>query len=365
MEIDGKDVMWSVAFLEQPDRDHHIVCGGNEGKVRRWRVRDGSEVGTPMDVGSLICSIAVSRDGKWIVSGAKSGQVTVWRAENHEKAIEFKGHNDSVYAVDIVPDGTKIMTGSADKTACVWSFNGKQLLAPFAHDFIVVAVKASPDGCLLATATWCHNSIRIYDSQNGSILLELLIQVSSPRNDSLAWAHDSRQLFALSHDGNVYCLDVLTRQSFSKWAIHSQIEPRCVSLESNGAFIAATDRSSVSFWDTITHNQIGPVIYHPATILSMAISTNGDFLIGGDGKTTLWNLREVLPPSYLHHVHVHRMPDAKDKALALCSQEETFETPRTTPDLNQIHYSLRTQDEFKHSSVSTTTFLCFSDVHVH
>jgi WD40 repeat protein len=68
IEIDGRDYIYSVAFLVD---GKHVVSGGEEGKIRRWRVEDGEEVGMPMDAGSGVFSIAVSRDGKWIVSGTK------------------------------------------------------------------------------------------------------------------------------------------------------------------------------------------------------------------------------------------------------------------------------------------------------
>jgi hypothetical protein len=67
IEIDGRDSIYAVAFLAD---GKHIVSGGDEGKMRRWRVEDGRGVGRPVDVGSSIVNIAVSQDEKWVV---KSG----------------------------------------------------------------------------------------------------------------------------------------------------------------------------------------------------------------------------------------------------------------------------------------------------
>ena len=47
--------------------------GDKEGKIRRRQVEDGKEVGTPRDAGTPVIDIAVSHDGKWVVSGADSG----------------------------------------------------------------------------------------------------------------------------------------------------------------------------------------------------------------------------------------------------------------------------------------------------
>ncbi|KAF8445030.1 WD40-repeat-containing domain protein, partial [Boletus edulis BED1] len=205
IDIDGEGSIRSVAFLVD---GRHVLSGGVEGKIRCWRVDNGEEVGLPMDAWSTVCTIAVSPDGKWIVSGTNSGLVTVWNAESHEKVIGLAGHEDWVRAVDVSPDASKIATGSYDKTACIWSLSiGERILGPLRHDWSLAAVKFSPDGRLIATATWCRASLRIYDSDNGRLLIDFPIQVSSSENQSLAWDSDSKHLFALSRDGNINRLD--------------------------------------------------------------------------------------------------------------------------------------------------------------
>ena len=299
--IDGRDDIHTVAFL---DDGKQVVSGGRAGKIRRWRMEDGREVGAPMNGGSSVFDIAVSPDEKWIVSGTVFGQVAVWNGENHSKVTEWKAHNDWVNAVDVSPDGTRIATGSGDRTLCVWSLStGKRLLGPFEHDEWVRAVKFSPNGRLIATATWEHD-VRVYDSQNGGLLREFPVGVYSPWNQSLAWASDSKQLFALSRDGNIHCLDLSTGTTLSKWAIHSSKDPRCIALASNGTFIAASVDSSISFWDTATHEQIRSVIKYTHNIWCMALSANYDLVIGGDDRFTIRGLWDILPYHYLHNVCV-------------------------------------------------------------
>ena len=115
IEIDGRGNIHSVAFLVD---GKHIASGDKEGKIRRWRVEDGMEAGTTMDAGSTVYDIAVSRDGKWIVSGILAS-VQVWNAEDGNKVNEIKGHCNFVFAVDMSPDSTKVASGSCDMTACV------------------------------------------------------------------------------------------------------------------------------------------------------------------------------------------------------------------------------------------------------
>ena len=249
IEINPRVWAGPVAFVADGD----CIVAGDGDEIRRWRVKDGKGIGQPMDAGSVVWSIAISRDGNWIVSGTSDGQVIVWDAKSHEKANQFTAHMLQVFAVDISPDGTRIATGSSDGTARVRSLlTGEQLLRSFKHDWYVVAVKFSPNRRFIATATWERHSVRVYDGRNGRLLVDTSIRMGSPRNQSLAWAGLGNELFALSKDGDIHCIDVATGTTLSKWAIHSNNNPRCIALASDGAFIAASANSSVSFWDNAT-----------------------------------------------------------------------------------------------------------------
>ena len=300
IKVDGGDSIQSVAFLVD---GKHIVGGGTEGKIRCWRVKDGALMGT-MDAGSHIWDIAVSRDGKWVVGGTTNGLVIVWNAASYEKVIAFAAHKWSVRAVDVSPDGTRIVTGSEDSTACVWSLsNGQRLLGPLKHSLGVVSANFSPNGRLIATFAWnCDDRVRIYDSQDGRPLVDVEIQASTVPNQSLAWTSDSMNLFVLSMDGSINCLDVSTGTTRSKWPIHASHDPTCIALASNGTFIAASAYPSVSLWDTTTHQQIGFITMDRAFVESIAISANYVLAMGEGDTITLRSLWDVLPPSYSNPV---------------------------------------------------------------
>ena len=260
-----------------------------------------------MDAGGIVWNIVVSRDGKWIVSGTESSQVTVWNAENHEKVTEFKalrGNNwHWMRALDVSPDGTKITTGSDDKPACVWSLpTAQRLSSSWQHDLYVVEIKFSPNGNLVAAASWFKNCVRIYHSQSGHLYSDIPIKVTLSANQSLAWASDSTHLFALSDGGDIHCFDVSKGTTISKWPIRSSSHPTCIALASNETFIAVSADSLVSFWDTMSHKQIGSVIKHPACVRSIAISANHDLVVGGGKSITLRSLCDILPSPYSDHV---------------------------------------------------------------
>ncbi|KZP03820.1 WD40 repeat-like protein, partial [Athelia psychrophila] len=68
-----------------------------------------------------VLSVAFSPDGTVIVSGSADKTVRVWNAVTGQEALlPLEGHNHWVCSVAFSPDGTKIVSGSRDKTVRVW-----------------------------------------------------------------------------------------------------------------------------------------------------------------------------------------------------------------------------------------------------
>jgi WD40 repeat protein len=66
-----------------------------------------------------------------------------------------------VAAVAFSPDGTRLATGSSDRSARVWDAATEQCLLEVRHDETVTAVAFSPDGTRLATGS-SDKSVRIW-----------------------------------------------------------------------------------------------------------------------------------------------------------------------------------------------------------
>ena len=295
-----------------------VLSGDEEGMLRRWRVDDGQEVGEPIRVeAAKVFAAAVSPDGKWLVAGLRrlnlddgKTDVRVWDARTHEKVLDIKGHTNTVFAVDVSPDSTRLATGSVDKTTCIWNITtGERLVGPLQHEDRVVAVRFSPNGDRTATATAAENhenektakSIRIYDSNNGQqlVLFDFPFRVARSMT-SLAWTSDGRQLFAASYS-QVEHFDTSSGSLLKKWSVPGGGWLGSVVLSRNQKFAVVVASKSLSFWDTSTYQQIGTVIEHTSNIWSISLSPHDDQIMTGEenGKVTLRSLRNILPVSYL------------------------------------------------------------------
>ena len=71
-----------------------------------------------------VSSVSLSADGSRIVSGSRDRTVRVWNAESGECVLgPLEGHTNHVNSVSFSGDGSRIVSGSSDNTVQVWDVN--------------------------------------------------------------------------------------------------------------------------------------------------------------------------------------------------------------------------------------------------
>jgi WD40 repeat protein len=65
-------------------------------------------------------SIAISADGKRIISGGEDRIVRIWDIEKRAEIQTLVGHKSQVLSVAFSPDGKRVVSGDKDKTIMVW-----------------------------------------------------------------------------------------------------------------------------------------------------------------------------------------------------------------------------------------------------
>ena len=280
------DVGQNARALTFTANGEYLVTGDEKG-VGVWRVKDGKQVAR-METQIGVLSLAASKNGKWIAAGTYK-ELFVWNAETYEEVIKY-GQGSWVFGVDFSPDSTRLVIGTSHGTAIVWDLaTGKQVRT--LHHTTgnwVIAAKYSPRGDHIATVS--DKSVRVWNSNDGRLLVDIKVTVTSWHNTSLLWFND--HLF-LASDKKIEKFDAFTGSKVSEWPAPGINSLSCITLPKHEQFIALFAKRTITFWDTSTHNQLD-LIQHPEDIHSIAVSPDDRILaIGGGGKITLSTVSTV------------------------------------------------------------------------
>ncbi len=80
----------------------------------------------------MIRALALSADGKRLVTGSYDKTARVWDLEAEDpsaSAAVLKGHEGYIWALALSADGKRLVTGSDDNTARVWDLEADDFIA--------------------------------------------------------------------------------------------------------------------------------------------------------------------------------------------------------------------------------------------
>ncbi|AKJ06638.1 WD40 repeat protein [Archangium gephyra] len=95
-----------------------------------------------------------SPDGTRIVTASADGTARVWRVNGLGEPVLLEGHKDELRTAAFSPEGERLVTASADGTVRVWRvLDGQQLLAPLQHEDDVRSAAFSQEGERILTVS--------------------------------------------------------------------------------------------------------------------------------------------------------------------------------------------------------------------
>ncbi|WP_026082721.1 WD40 repeat domain-containing protein [Mastigocladopsis repens] len=142
--------------------DGQTLVTGSYRKIKVWRISQQEALipFLPQLLHSftghshIVCSLAVSLDGKILVSGSRDKTIKLWHLETGELLNTLNGHTDGVYAITLSPNGQMIASSSADKTIKLWHLETGELLGTFTgHTHTVTALAFTASGELLVSGS--------------------------------------------------------------------------------------------------------------------------------------------------------------------------------------------------------------------
>jgi WD40 repeat protein len=85
-----------------------------------WELATGAEVRRFAEHTDSVWSVAVTANGKYVISGSGDKTVRVWELATGKEVRSFTGHEASVWSVAVTANGKYVISGGEDNTVRVW-----------------------------------------------------------------------------------------------------------------------------------------------------------------------------------------------------------------------------------------------------
>jgi hypothetical protein len=213
----------------------------------------------PLGHTSWVMSVALSSDGKRLLTGSGDKTARLWDVDSGKTVHTFQGHTDPVFSVALSSDGMRVLTGSDDRTARLWDVESGNTLQIFlGHTHWVRSVALSSDGKRVLTGS-DDQTARLWDVESGKTL-----QTFKGHTDPVTSV-------ALGSDGK--------------------------------RLLTGSDEQTARLWDVESGKSVQTFQGHTSSVSAIAFGPGNNFLVTAswDGTTTIWRPGRDRPVfSFLH-----------------------------------------------------------------
>lgn len=255
---DKGGTLYSLAFT--PD-GRSVLLGGDltNRRLQVWDPNSG-EVVRNIDVRAIF--VAVSPDGLRAACAEVPGSAVQYIDLKEGTVIREFAHGSQVLSMEFSGDGTRLISGGLDQTACLFNVDTGAELARLKHDMNIGMVAFSPDGKLVATVC-ADKKLHLWETATGNKVREIE-HAAVPY--CVAFSPDGSQL--LTGTGGELIGPV------------------------QGLAITPIEDNSLRLWDVESGKLIREMKGHTHVVFSVAFSPDGKRAVSGsfDHSVRLWDV---------------------------------------------------------------------------
>ena len=218
--------------------------------------------------GGPVRALAISPDGQTALSGSFDSTAIRWSLTRDVAEQVLRFHADAVNAVVLLGDG-RAATAGADGRIAIWTSGNTQPDSVLeGHTAPIVALALSPDGTMLASASW-DQTVRVWPVAGGP---PRVLEGHSQNVNGVAFTPDGRALVSVSYDQSVRIWPLAGTSPPTVVAMPSPLN--AVAVGGDGEIAAGAGDGRVYFL-AADGARSGDVAAGPRPVISLAISRDG------------------------------------------------------------------------------------------
>ena len=266
-----------------------IVSGSADKTVRIWDMKSGSCIRVLKGHQKSVGSIALSMDGRKVVSGSDDKTIRIWDKETGECLKVLEGHKKDVTSVAFTNNYNIIVSGSYDTTLRIWDGDsGKCLKVLEGHQKDVYAVSISSDGRWIASGS-LDKTVRIWNTETGECIK--VLEGHENWINSVAFFENDGRIVSGGSDGIIRFWDAETGECLKVIAGHSS-NVRSIALSSDGTrIVSGSTDQIIRIWDAETGECHKVLKGNQEAVGSVSMIEDGSKIVSGgwDKTIRIWN----------------------------------------------------------------------------
>ena len=234
-------------------------------------------------------SVSFSPDGSKIVSGSADNTVRVWDSNTGSELMRQRVGllGTRVMSVSFSPDGSKIVFGSADNKVRVWDSNTRDEHILFSRRMHIGRVTSVDwHGNKIVSGSW-DKTVRVWDSQTEALIHELTGHTEWV--NSVAFSPDGSRIVSGSLDNTVRVWDSQTGAELMRLRVGLLgSDVNSVSFSPDGSkIVSGSDDETVRVWDSNTGDELMRLVGHTDLVMSVSFSPDGSKIVSGSDDNTV------------------------------------------------------------------------------
>jgi cytochrome c len=221
--------------------------------------------------GGPVRALAIAADGKTAISGSFDTSAIRWSLERNSAEQVLRFHDGAVNAAIFLKDG-RLATSGEDARIAIWR-PGEPTpgTALEGHSAPVVALAVSPDGAMLASASWDH-SARLWPLAGGA---PRVLEGHAQNVNGVAFTPDGRAVVTAGYDATLRIWPLTGGGAPTIATLPTPLNT--VAIAPDGEIITAGADGKVYILSAVGE-LVGEVEAAPAPIIAVAISGDGKLI---------------------------------------------------------------------------------------
>jgi WD40 repeat protein len=236
-----------------------------------------------------VLSAEFSPNGSKIVTGSLDKTAKIWNAQTGALEYTLWGHTESVFSAEFSPDGSKIVTASNGKTAKIWNAQtGVLERTLIGHTGDLCSAEFSPDGSKIVTAS-VDGTAKIWNAVTGALERDLVGHTGSVL--SAEFSPDGSKIVTASVDGTAKIWNAVTGALERDLVGHTSSVLSAEFSPDGSKIVTASVDGTAKIWNAVTGALERHLVGHTSSVRSASFSPDGSKIVtvDYDARVRIWD----------------------------------------------------------------------------